>query len=222
MICGISEMCMAEIIKIDFDHPDTALKNALDILTNGGIVSFPTETFYGLGVNALDERAVNKIFRVKRRDINKPLLIFIASKDQLSDLAKTVNVTAKKLIDCFWPGPLTLVFEATSKVPEILTGNTGKVGVRVSGSGFVRLLCKLSGFPITGSSANVSNNPEPASAVEVIKSLGDKIDLLLDGGKATGTQSSTVLDVCETLPKLIRQGIIGKDAIENVLGMRLK
>tara|TARA_B100000959_G_scaffold275012_1_gene327742 strand:- start:1289 stop:1930 length:642 start_codon:yes stop_codon:yes gene_type:complete len=213
---------MAEILKIDFDHPDPALKNALDMLISGGIVSFPTETFYGLGVNALDEKAVNKVFRVKERDINKPLLIFIASKDRLSDLATSVNTTAKKLIDCFWPGPLTLVFEASSKVPEVLTGNTGKIGVRVSGSSFVRQLCELSEFPITGSSANISNNPEPASAVEVMEALGDKIDLLLDGGKATGTQSSTVLDVCNTLPKLLREGIIGKDAIESVLGTQLK
>ncbi len=213
---------MAKIIKIDFDHPDPALKNALDILNNGGIVAFPTETFYGLGVYALDEQAVNKVFRVKERDINKPLLIFIASKEQLSDLAVSVNTTAKKLIDCFWPGPLTLVFEASSRVPEVLTGNTGKIGVRVSGSGFVRQLCELSGFPITGSSANISNNPEPASAVEVIETLGDKIDLILDGGKATGTQSSTVLDVCENVPKLIRQGIIGKNAIESVSGTRFK
>ena len=213
---------MAEIVKIDFDHPDLALKNALDTLMSGGIVSLPTETFYGLGVNALDEKAVNKVFRVKERDINKPLLIFIASKDRLSDLTTSVNATAKKLIDCFWPGPLTLVFEASSKVPEVLTGNTGKIGVRVSGSSFVRRLCELSEFPITGSSANISNNPEPASAVEVMEALGDKIDLLLDGGKATGTQSSTVLDVCDTLPKLLREGIIGKDAIESVLDMRLK
>ena len=213
---------MVETVKIDFDQPDPALKNALDILISGGIVSFPTETFYGLGVNAFDEQAVNKIFRVKERDINKPLLIFIASKDQLSDLATSVNATAKKLIDCFWPGPLTLVFEASSKVPEVLIGNTGKIGVRVSGSGFVRRLCELSGFPITGSSANISNNPDPVSAAEVMEALGDKIDLLLDGGKATGTQSSTVLDVCDTLPKLLREGIIGKDAIESVLGMQFK
>tara|TARA_B100000315_G_scaffold212311_1_gene209611 strand:+ start:3448 stop:4089 length:642 start_codon:yes stop_codon:yes gene_type:complete len=213
---------MAETIKIDFDHPDPALKNAFDILIGGGIVSFPTDTFYGLGVNALNEQAVKKIFRVKKRDINKPLLIFIASIDQLSDLATSVNTTAKKLIDCFWPGPLTLVFEASSKVPVVLTGNTGKIGMRVSGSGFVRQLCELSGFPITGSSANISNDPEPVSALEVREALGDKIDLLLDGGKATGTQSSTVLDVCETLPKLIREGIVGKDTIESVLGMRLK
>ena len=213
---------MAETIKIDFDHPDPALKNAFDILIGGGIVSFPTDTFYGLGVNALNEQAVKKIFRVKKRDINKPLLIFIASIDQLSDLATSVNTTAKKLIDCFWPGPLTLVFEASSKVPEVLIGNTGKIGVRVSGSGFVRRLCELSGFPITGSSANISNNPDPVSAAEVMEALGDKIDLLLDGGKATGTQSSTVLDVCDTLPKLLREGIIGKDAIESVLGMQFK
>lgn len=213
---------MAEIIKINFDYPDPALKNALNILKNGGIISFPTETFYGLGVNALDERAVNKVFQVKERDTNKPLLVFIASKDQLPDLTPSVNATAKKLIDCFWPGPLTLVFEASPGLPQVLTGNTGKIGVRVSGSSFVRQLSQLSGFPITGSSANISNNPEPVFAIEVVEALGEKIDLILDGGKATGTRSSTVLDVCETIPILLRPGIIEKEAIENALDMRFK
>ena len=213
---------MAEIIKIDFDYPDPALKNALNILKNGGIVSFPTETFYGLGVNALDEHAVIKVYQVKGRDINKPLLVFIASKEQLSDLTPHVNTTAKKLIDCFWPGPLTLVFEASSRLPKVLTGNTMKIGMRESSSSFVQQLCQLAGFPITGSSANISNNPELTSASEVREALGDKIDLILDGGKTTGTQTSTVLDVCEIVPKLIRPGIIGRNAIEDVLGMRFK
>lgn len=211
---------MAEIIKINFDYPDPALKKALNILKNGGIISFPTDTFYGLGVNALDEQAVNKVFQVKGRDINKPLLVFIASEDQLPDLTPDVNATAKKLIDCFWPGPLTLVFKASPDLPKKLTGNTGKIGVRVPGSSFVRQLSQLSGFPITGSSANISNNPEPVSATEVEEALGEKIDLIFDGGKATETRCSTVLDVCGTIPVLIRPGAIGKDAIENALDMR--
>ena len=213
---------MAEITKIDFEHPDPALNNALNILIDGGIVAFPTETFYGLGVNALDKQAVSKVFQVKVRDINKPLLVLIASKEQLSDLTPSVNSTAKKLIDFFWPGPLTLVFEAFPKLPEALTGNTGKIGVRVSGSSFVRQLCRFTGFPITGSSANRSNNPELSSAAEVMETLGDKIDLILDGGKVAETQSSTVLEVSDTVPKLIRSGIIRKDTIEDALGMRLK
>lgn len=213
---------MAEIIKIDFHHPQPALKNALTVLQNGGVVSFPTETFYGLGANAFNEKAVEKVFMAKERDFTKPLLVFIASKKQLSSITPNISVVAKKLIECFWPGPLTLVFEASPMLPKILTGNTGKIGSRVSGSKFIRQLCQISGFPITGSSANISNNPELVAPAEVMETLGDKIDLILDGGKTAGTQSSTVLDVSKTIPKLIRPGIIGKDGIEDILNMPIK
>lgn len=208
---------MAKIIKIDFVNPDLAIKKAFDILQNGGVVSFPTETFYGLGVNALDENAVSKVFRIKKRNASNPLLVFISAKEQLSDLTPNVNSTAKKLIDRFWPGPLTLVFEASSKLPKTLTANTGKIGIRISGFSFVRELCKLSDFPITGSSANISNEPEPVSAEDVLKAMGDKIDLLLDGGKTAGAKSSTVIDVSSQHPILIRSGMISEDLIKEAL-----
>ncbi len=213
---------MAEIIKIDFDCPDLALKSAFNILKNGGLVSFPTETFYGLAANALDEKAINKVFSAKFRNTNKPLLVFIGSEELLYKLTKEVNPTAKKLIGRFWPGPLTLVFKASSKFPKILTGNTGKIGIRISGSRFIRELCKISSFPITGTSANISDKPAPVTAEEVFKNLGDRIDLILDGGKTSGKQSSTVLDISGTEPILLRPGVIGKDLIEKTLGICIK
>lgn len=213
---------MTDIIKIDFDHPDRALKYALNILKNGGVVSFPTETFYCLGANALDEQAINKVYHAKERDTNKPLLVFIASKKLLYILTENINATAEKLIDRFWPGPLTLVFEASSELPKILTGNTGKIGIRISGNKFVRQLCQISGFPITGTSANISNKPAPVFAEEVKESLGDRIDLILNGGKTSGDQSSTVLDISRAEPVLIRPGAIGKDVIEDALDICIK
>ncbi len=213
---------MAEIIKIDFNSPDLALIRAVKSLKNGGVISFPTETFYGLGVNALNEAAVNKVFRAKERDPNKPLLVFIASKSQLPDFTRNINSAAKKLIDRFWPGPLTLVFEASSILPKTLTGNSGKIGIRVSGSGFVRRLCQMSGFPITGSSANISNMPAPVTAKDVMKNLGNRLDLILDGGKTPGFPGSTVLDVCGNSPVLIRSGPIETNVIEKTLAMSIK
>jgi L-threonylcarbamoyladenylate synthase len=213
---------MAEIIKIDFNSPGLALNRAIKSLNNNGVISFPTETFYGLGANALNEAAVNKVFRAKERDWNKPLLVFISSKNQLPDFTRNINSAAKKLIEHFWPGPLTLVFEASSLLPKTLTGNSGKIGIRVSGSGFVRQLCQKSGFPITGSSANISNMPAPVTAKDVMKNLGNRLDLILDGGKTPGFPSSTVLDVGGNSPALIRPGAIETNIIEKTLAMSIE
>ncbi len=213
---------MPQIIKIDFDHPDSALENSTEILKRGGVVSFPTETFYGLGANALDEQAVKKIYQIKKRELNKPLLVFVASEHQLPLLTSDINKSAKILMDHFWPGPLTLLFKASSSVPKCLIGDTGKIGVRVSGSNFISQLCQMCGFPITGSSANISDSPDLLSAEEIRQTLGDKVDLILDGGKSGETLPSTVLDVSEKVPLLVRPGIVEKKAIEEVLNLRVK
>lgn len=213
---------MAKITKIDFDQPGPAIDAASNVLSKGGIVSFPTETFYGLGANAFNEEAVKNIFKVKGRAFKKPLLVLIPSKEQAFELTQHISETANKLMDCFWPGPLTLVFKASHKLPLVLTGNTGKVGIRVPGSSFVRQLCKACGFPITGSSANISNHSEATSAGEVSEALGDKIDLILDGGETDGGEASTVLGVSGVDPVMIRPGKIGQKEIEEVLGREIK
>jgi len=180
------------------------------IVLQGGIVAFPTETFYGLGADAGKEKALQRIFQIKGREENKPLLLLIADRTWLPDLARKIPAVAERLIEKFWPGPLTLVFEASPHLSPILTANTGKVGVRISSHPTAQALVRAVGRALTGTSANLSGRPSPSSAKEVYKALGAKIDAILDGGKTAGGLGSTVLDVSGSRPEIIRQGAVSR------------
>ncbi len=198
-----------QILKAD----SRGIIKASRMILQGGVVAFPTETFYGLGADALDIKALQKIFQIKGREENKPLLLLVGDRTWVPGLVKNIPSTAEPLIERFWPGPLTLVFDASEHLPPILTANTGKVGLRVSSHPVTQALVQAVGRAITGTSANLSGQASPSLAAQVSQALGKKVDAILDGGKTAGGLGSTVLDVSAVLPKIIRQGAISQEEL---------
>jgi len=187
------------------------------MIREGEVVAFPTETFYGLGADAFNVRALQKVFRIKRREKNKPLLLLVADRTWLSALVKGIPPVAEHLMERFWPGPLTLVFEASPHLPDVLTAKTGKVGVRVSAHPVASALVEAVDGPITGTSANLSGQVSPSTAAEVLAALRERLGAVLDGGKTRGGLGSTVLDVSNATPRIIRQGAIPREDLEPFL-----
>lgn len=198
------------------------IKKASAIILNGGLVVFPTETFYALGADAFNEQALRRIFEIKGREENKPLLLILAQVDWLAPLVKRIPPLARQLMDRFWPGPLTLVFEAQTHLSRLITGNTGKVGLRISSNFWAQTLVHTVGKPITGTSANLSGKPSPSAVAEVIEVLGNMVDAILDGGKTAGGLGSTVLDISEPSPVLIREGAISFATLASFWGKKEK
>ena len=197
------------IIPIDPVKPDQALiAEAAGILKAGGIVVYPTETFYGLGADATNEKAVERVFMIKGRSSANPLPVIIGEEDDLARIATDIDEISRRLIKVFWPGPLTLVFAASTRVSAKLTADTGKIGVRISchaiAASLARALCR----PITATSANPSGAAECISPEEAMSSLGNLVDAIIDGGMTPGGAGSTVLDMTRKPPVIIREGVI--------------
>jgi L-threonylcarbamoyladenylate synthase len=199
-------------------HNEKDLRNGVErarhIILSGGIVAFPTESFYGLAVNASDENAIGRLFKIKKRMDNMPVLVLIPSLEYLKGYVADVPEIALRLIGRFWPGGLTLLFKAGSAISPLLTADTGKVGVRISSHPLAAALARAVGSPITGTSANISGKPGCVTAKEVYTSLGRGVDLILDGGKTTGGKGSTVLDVTVDPPVIIREGMISHEQLQ--------
>lgn len=209
---------LARILKTDTqDSFQTAIKDAAEVILSGGIVAVPTESFYGLAVHALDEKAIERLFAVKRRREDNPVLILIPSKEGLSSYVTEVHEKDRKLMERFWPGGLTMVFFAGPILPRSLTAGTGKIGVRLSSHPVPTELARAVGAPITGTSANRSGRPSCSTAEEVMEALGEDIDLILDGGKTAGGKGSTVLDVTTDPPVVLREGIVSRNELSPFL-----
>jgi len=208
---------MAEIIKVNPDFPeDTSIKRAVEILKAGGVIAYPTETFYGLGAHAGNEEGVEKVFRIKRRPLNKPLSLIIGSNQGLTEIVSSVPSIAEVLMRTFWPGALTLLFPAKDGMNPLLTAGTGKIGLRVSSHPVAAALAFHLGYPITATSANISGEGECSTAFDVVKRLGGEIDAVIDGGRTWGGVGSTILDVTTYPPSLVREGAISFHLLETV------
>lgn len=205
------------IMKINKEEQEPAISRAMEILSSGGIVAFPTESFYGLGVDAANEEAVKQIFKLKLRPMNQPLLLLISSADMLDNYVEEIPDVADKLIEQFWPGGLTIVFKASKSLSPMLTASTGKIGIRLSSHPVANALAESLGKPVTGTSANISGQPACSTAQEVFKALGDKVDLILDGGTTKGGKGSTILDVTVDPPLIIREGMISTAMIDRAI-----
>ena len=202
-------MSPTRICSIDPSAPEPALlEEAASSLWKGGLVVFPTETFYGLGANAIDRQAVARVFRVKGRVESKPLLVLVDSVKMAESFALEVSAAARRLMAAYWPGPLTLVFTAAPELPVELTAGTGTVGMRMPGHSVALGLVRAAGFPVTAPSANPSGEKPPTTAQAVQRFFEGKIDLILDGGPTPGGRPSTVLDVSVSPPRLVRAGAI--------------
>ena len=181
---------------------------AAQIILDDGVVVFPTRAFYGLGANPFSLRAIEAVYRIKQRSPIKPILILIADLTELSSLVRTVSDAAIDLIERYWPGEVTLVFEAAKIVPDRLTGGTGKIGIRLVGHSVARKLVTAVGRPITGTSANISGRP-PCSTVNALDpEIIHKVDFVLDSGPLAGGRGSTVIDVTVDPPKVLREGVV--------------
>ena len=208
----------ARILKTDTqDNLQSAIQDAAQVILTGGVVAVPTESFYGLAVHALNEKAIERLYAVKGRREDNPLLVLIASRGALDSYVTEVSDRARKLVERFWPGGLTLVFHAKPILPDLLTARTGKIGVRLSSHPVPRELAKAVGAPITGTSANRSGQPSCSTAEEVMEAVGEDIDLILDGGRNPGGKGSTVLDVTLDPPVVLREGIVSRDELKPLL-----
>jgi L-threonylcarbamoyladenylate synthase len=185
-------------------------------------VAFPTETVYGLGANALEPSAVERIFSAKGRPATNPLIVHVASIEQARSLAAEWSTTADRLARRFWPGPLTLVLPKRGVVPEIVTAGGPTVALRMPNHPVPRTLIELSGLPLAGPSANRSTRISPTTAQHVLKELAGRVDLILDAGPTTGGLESTVLDLTSSPPRMLRPGLVTADQIEAALGRTLE
>lgn len=213
---------MVKIIKVDRNNPDEKILNmAVEVLRRGGLVAFPTETVYGLGADALNEEAVRRIFEAKGRPPDNPIIVHVGNMEQVYSLVEDVPPDAERLMEAFWPGPLTLIFYKSPIVSDIVTGGSPKVGIREPQNEIALTLLNLFGRPIAAPSANASGRPSPTKAEHVIEDLGDKVDLIIDGGDVSFGVESTVLDITTDPPVLYRPGACPKEEIEKVLKKKI-
>jgi L-threonylcarbamoyladenylate synthase len=192
------------------------LAKALRILKSGGIVAYPTESFYALGVMALNEEAVKKLYLLKKRPPDKAMPVIIGSSALLKTMVTSIPPQAVPLMERFWPGPLTLVFHARENLPELLLGGTKKIAIRIPGDSFALVLARTAGFPITATSANLSGSMPSQRADEVLHYFGENVDIIVEQEKTPGGKPSTIADVTVDPPKVIREGSISLDVLNTV------
>ncbi|MSQ11971.1 MAG: threonylcarbamoyl-AMP synthase [Dehalococcoidia bacterium] len=201
------------------------IADAVGALRHGGVVAYPTDTLYGLGADIFNESAVERVFTIKGRPRGMPLPVLLADAEQLAlvtDLvAGEVPPLARTLAQEFWPGALTLILPRSPHVPDLITGRGWKVGVRVPDHPVPRELIRRLGSPITGTSANRTGGPDPFTALEVRRQLGDEVDIVVEGGPPPAGHASTVLDLTGPSPRIVRVGAIPKQRLEAVCGTLL-
>ena len=205
-------------IKNDKNHNSELMKKAGAIIKNGGLVAFPTETVYGLGANALDMNAAKKIYEAKGRPSDNPLIAHIADKELVYVLAKNISKKAERLMDKFWPGPMTLVFEKQDIVPMGVTGGLSTVAVRMPDNEVALELIRAAGVPIAAPSANLSGRPSPTLASHVFEDMDGRIDMIIDGGQVNIGIESTIVDMTSEPPMILRPGYITKSMLQQEIG----
>jgi L-threonylcarbamoyladenylate synthase len=195
-----------------------AVKRAAELLRAGEVVALPTETVYGLAANALDANAVQRIYDVKGRPANNPIIVHVASVAMANACVTKWPGVADKLAAAFWPGPLTLVLPRAAQIPEIVTAGGATVGVRWPSHPFIQAVISECNFPLAAPSANLSNRVSPTNAAHVRRQLGDRIRLIVDGGQSQVGIESTVVDLVKSPPRLLRPGMIHEEALMAVTG----
>jgi len=207
-------------LTVDPERPDAEIvRRAGDILRRGGLVAFPTETVYGLGANALDANAVARIFAAKGRPTYDPLIVHVLNASAARAVAREWPRAAERLADAFWPGPLTLVVPKRSLVPDIVTAGLDTVAVRVPSHPVARAILEAATVPIAAPSANRFTELSPTRAEHVARALGDRVDLIVDGGPTTVGIESTVVDVSGETPVVLRPGTIAAPALAAAIGV---
>ena len=196
------------------------IAEAASVIRCGGIVAFPTDTVYGLGVDVFNVEAVKKLYSVKGREEQKPMGILISDERELCDLVGEIPESAKVLMEKFWPGALTLILPA-GRVNNFLTSGSGTIGVRIPDSRIALLLVRESGVPVTSTSANLSGHASASCVEEVLGDLDGKIDMVIDGGSLNSSVPSTVVDLTNGDLRILREGRISRQTVERVLADNL-
>lgn len=209
------ETKIVNIDKLNID--ENIINEAANIINNGGLVAFPTETVYGLGANGLNEDAVRKIYIAKNRPQDNPLILHVSSKEEVNELVDNIPEIAKMCMDKFWPGPLTIIFVKSNLVPNIITGGLNSVAIRMPNNEIALNLIKKAGTPIAAPSANTSGSPSPTIAKHVIEDLDKKVDMIIDGGSAEVGLESTILDLSGDIPTILRPGGVTIEQIREIM-----
>ncbi len=201
------------VLRLNKENVEHALHYAVDILIEGGIIVYPTDTFYGLGVKFDREDSLQKLYKIKQRPDEKALPLIIGSRDLLTHIVSSINDQAVSLMNRFWPGPLTLLLPAKEYLSGYITAGTNSVAVRIPGESFALRLAQYARFPITATSANPSGKLPAQDTETVVKYFGDTIDLIIDGGPTKGTLPSTIVDVRGKNIEILREGAIKRELI---------
>lgn len=205
---------MSRVIKINPETPDPQLiAEIVGAIRQGAITAYPTETFYGLGVDVTNEYAIKRLFDLKRRDYGNPIAIIVADRGMLQEVVTEIPPHADSLIKKYWPGPLTILFPASAVISKALTTNTGKIGIRISSHPIAQAITKQLGKPLTTTSANLTGFPPSYEPKHIQSYFGDKLDLIVDAGALYASRGSTVVDVSEDKLVIIREGDIAADDI---------
>jgi len=203
---------------ISVHKPETeVIKEAVEVLRKGGVIAFPTSTLYGLGADARNPVAIQRIFAIKSRSPKQPILILVQDKTWLVRLVKNIPPVAEILMDAFWPGGITLVFQASQSILPDLMGDTGKIGIRVPKHPVATAMVSELGGALTGTSANLAGQPGCADAANLDAAVASQLDGVLDAGSLKGGRGSTVIDVTVEPPDILREGTISRDQVESVL-----
>ena len=214
---GAASLC--RIIRTDPANPSPeVMADAAASVRAGELIAYPTDTLYGLGANALDAASARRVIEAKHRAADKPISVIVGSVDRARALARNPDGLWKRLSEVFWPGPLTIVVEAADNVPGILTGGTGKVGVRVPDCTVARAISEKASVPLTATSANLAGRAPATNAAEIVSSLGSALSLVLDCGTLPATAGSTVVDITSGRVTIIRNGVITANRIRQALG----
>ena len=211
-------MSEAKILRIDRDQPQSRLiAEAAEIIRRGGVIAYLTDTLYGLGADAFNTMAVQKVFALKSRSEEKALPVIIGNRAMLSKLVLEISSDAEKLIKIFWPGPLSLILPANPAVPGVLHGDSKRIAVRLPSCAVARELAIVSGGALTATSANRSGEAAAQTAEGVHAALSGGIDMIVDSGPATETRPSTLLDMTQSPPRLLREGAVSAEKINAVI-----
>ena len=199
--------------KIDY----TKLKEVARTIKQGGVVVFPTETVYGIGANGLSANAVKRIYEVKQRPLNKPISLLVNGTDMINEIAQDITDLEKALIKEFFPGPLTIILKNKDIVPNIVTANSNTVGVRMPSNEIALKLIEYAGVPIATPSANISGKPSGTNMEDIMKDFEGKVDYFVDDGPSKIGISSTIVQVIDGVPHILRQGKITEKQIMNIV-----
>lgn len=207
---------MQRYLDLREDKDYTKVKEPAKIIKYGGIVVFPTETVYGIGANALDEDAVKRLYDIKKRPLNKPISLLVSNIDMINQITKNVTELEYALIKEFFPGPLTIILKKKDILPNIVTAGSDTVGIRMPANEIALKLIEYAGVPIATPSANISGKPSGTELKDIMKEFAEGVDYFVNGGKCKIGIASTIVQVIDGVPHILREGLISKEKIEEV------